>query len=183
MEKDKIKRFIDCYVPVTTCNLRCHYCYITQQRKFDAKLPEFKYSAEHVAKALSKERLGGACCINFCGGGETLLPPEMIGIIRKLLEEGHYVMVVTNGTMSKRFDEIAHNDNRQLYYQLLQKLCQASQLNDWGESILAKSNEYLTISDLNVIADNDWSLFQSLASACPELLNQGSWITYSYNQI
>ena len=59
MEKDKIKRFIDCYVPVTTCNLRCHYCYITQQRKFDAKLPEFKYSAEYIAKALSKERLGG----------------------------------------------------------------------------------------------------------------------------
>ena len=83
----------------------------------------------------------------------------------------------------QRFDEIAHSDNRQLYYQLLQKLCQASHLNDWGESILAKSNEYLTISDLNVIADNDWSLFQSLASACPELLNQGSWITYSYNQI
>lgn len=117
MEKDKIKRFIDCYVPVTTCNLRCHYCYITQQRKFDAKLPEFKYSAEHVAKALSKERLGGACCINFCGGGETLLPPEMIGIIRKLLEEGHYVMVVTNGTMSKRFDEIA-----QMPKELLERL-------------------------------------------------------------
>lgn len=117
MEKDKIKRFIDCYVPVTTCNLRCHYCYITQQRKFDAKLPEFKYSAEYIAKALSKERLGGVCCLNFCGGGETLLPPEMIGIIRKLLEEGHYVMVVTNGTMSNRFDEIS-----QMPKELLERL-------------------------------------------------------------
>lgn len=83
----------------------------------------------------------------------------------------------------KRFDDIAHCDNRQLYYLLLQKLCQASRLNDWGESILARSNDNLTISDLNTIADKDWSLFQSLVSVCPELLNQNSWITYSYNQI
>ena len=39
---DKIKRFIDCYVPVTTCTLRCHYCYITHHRLFDNKLPTFK---------------------------------------------------------------------------------------------------------------------------------------------
>ena len=103
---DKIKRFIDCYVPVTTCNLRCHYCYITQQRKFSDKLPEFKYSPKYIAQALSKERLGGLCCLNFCGGGETLLPPEMPNIIFELLKQGHYVMVVTNGTVSKRFDEI-----------------------------------------------------------------------------
>ena len=106
MKKDILKRFIDCYVPITTCNLRCHYCYITQQRKFDAKIPEFKYSAEYVAKALSKERLGGTCCLNFCGGGETLMPKEMVPIIKALLREGHYVMVVTNGTLSHRFDEI-----------------------------------------------------------------------------
>lgn len=107
MEKAKLKRFIDCYVPVTTCNFRCHYCYITQLRKFDDKLPTFKYSPEYIAKALSKERLGGVCCLNFCGGGETLLPPEVVPIIRALLEEGHFVMVVTNGSMTKRFEEIS----------------------------------------------------------------------------
>lgn len=83
----------------------------------------------------------------------------------------------------QRFDDVAHNDDRQMYYLLLQKLCQASRLNDWGESILARSNDNLTISDLNIIAEKDWSLFQSLISACPELLNQSSWITYSYSQI
>jgi organic radical activating enzyme len=106
LQKNKIKRFIDCYVPVTTCNLRCHYCYISHHRKFDDKLPVFKYSPERMGQALSKERLGGTCCINLCGGGETLLPPEMTDIIRCILEQGHYVMVVTNGTVSKRFDEI-----------------------------------------------------------------------------
>jgi hypothetical protein len=83
----------------------------------------------------------------------------------------------------QRFDDIAQSNDRQIYHLLLQKLCQTSHLNKWGESILARSNDYLTTSDLNTIADKDWSLFQSLVSACPELLNQCSWISYSCNQI
>ena len=104
---DKLKRFIDIYVPVTSCTLRCDYCYITQNRLFDNGLPSFKYDAATLRKGLSKERLGGTCLINFCGGGETLLPPEMISYIRAILEEGHYVMVVTNATVDRAFDEIA----------------------------------------------------------------------------
>ncbi len=104
---EKMKRFIDVHIPVTTCTLRCHYCYITHNRLFDNKLPTFKYSPEHVSKALSIERLGGICMFNFCGGGETLLPPEVPNYIKALLEEGHYVMVVTNATVNRAFDEIS----------------------------------------------------------------------------
>lgn len=104
---DKIKRFIDIYVPVTTCTLRCKYCYITTHRLFGGPLPVFKYSPEHVRQALSKDRLGGTCLLNFCAGGETLLAPHLLDYVRALLEEGHYVMIVTNATCSKRFDEIA----------------------------------------------------------------------------
>ena len=104
---DKMKRFIDIYVPVEACTLRCHYCYITHHRLFANKLPKFKYDAETFRKALSKERLGGVCLLNFCGGGETLLPPEMPSYIKAVLEEGHYAMVVTNATIDKAFDEIA----------------------------------------------------------------------------
>lgn len=104
---EKIKKFIDCLMPVSTCNLRCHYCYITLCRKFDDFLPKFKYSPEHYGKALSKKRLGGTCCINMCGLGETLLPPEMPEIIRSILKQGHYVMIVTNGTHTKAFQKIA----------------------------------------------------------------------------
>lgn len=103
---EKMKRFILLEIPVTTCNLRCKYCYITQQKRWKAKLPVFKYNAEQIRKALSVKRLGGVCLFNLCGGGETLLPPEMTNIIRALLEEGHYVEVVTNGTITKRFEEI-----------------------------------------------------------------------------
>ncbi len=104
---DKIKRFIDCYIPVTTCSLRCHYCYITHHRLFEGKLPEFRYSPKHVRQCLSKARLGGTCLFNFCGGGETLLVPQLLEYIKELLEEGHYVMIVTNATVTSAFTKIA----------------------------------------------------------------------------
>ncbi|HAK74632.1 MAG TPA: radical SAM protein [Sporomusaceae bacterium] len=103
---DKLKRYIECYIPTETCNLRCHYCYITQQRKFNNKLASFSQTPETIRSALSVERLGGKCLFNLCAGGETLLSEEILDVIKVLLEEGHYVMVVTNGTLTKRFDEI-----------------------------------------------------------------------------
>lgn len=103
---DKIKRFIECYVPVTACNLKCSYCYIIQENRREGKLPQFKYSPEYIGQALSKDRLGGTAYINLCGAGETLLPKEMKSIIENLLKQGHYVNITTNGTISQRFDEI-----------------------------------------------------------------------------
>ncbi|MDR2406911.1 MAG: radical SAM protein, partial [Bacteroidales bacterium] len=70
-----IKRFINCNLPVTTCNLRCHYCYITQSGDFDKKPVRFNYSHECMAEALSVERLGGISYLNLCAEGETLLYP------------------------------------------------------------------------------------------------------------
>lgn len=114
MQSENIKRFIDCFVPVKTCNLRCPYCYITQQREFDTALPDFPYSAEHIAKCLSRERLGGTCVLNLCGGGETLLPPQITRIVEEILKQGHYVMVVTNGTVRRRLDELCGLPNELL---------------------------------------------------------------------
>jgi hypothetical protein len=75
---------------------------------------------EEVRKALSKERLGGTCLINFCAGGETLLHPKVVDYIRALLEEGHYVMVVTNGSINKRF-EVIESFNKELFRRLFFK--------------------------------------------------------------
>ena len=112
---DKIKKFIDCYIPITTCNFRCPYCYITQNNRWNDALPEFKYSAQYVRKALSKERLGGTCLLNMCGGGETLLPPYIIELLKELLEEGHYIWIITNGSLNKRFEEISKFPKNLLY--------------------------------------------------------------------
>lgn len=43
----------------------------------------------------------------MCAGGETLISNEVLPIVKELILEGHYVMIVTNGTLSKRFREIS----------------------------------------------------------------------------
>ena len=112
---DSIKTFFDAYIPITSCNLKCQYCYITQQNLWFNKPPKFEYSPEHIAKALSKERLGGTCLFNMCGGGETLLHPHIIDIIQAILNEGHYVWVVTNGTLTSRYKKLAALQKDLLY--------------------------------------------------------------------
>ena len=95
---DKPKRFLECQFPVTICNLECPYCYIIQQNRRKMKKVDLKYSPEHIAKALRKERLGGVCWINICGAGETLIQDEVIDII-ELLERG--LEVRTQGVRPK----------------------------------------------------------------------------------
>lgn len=104
---DKIKHYIECYIETETCNLRCHYCYIALQERFTNKIQKFSHSKEDIRRALSKERLGGPCLLNFCAGGETLLDEDALQVAKELLKEGHYINLVTNGTISKRFEEIA----------------------------------------------------------------------------
>lgn len=102
-----IKYFFDTYVPITSCNLKCQYCYITQQNLWFNKPPKFNHDKNHIAQALSKERLGGICMFNMCGGGETLLHPYILDIIEAILKEGHYIWVVTNGTLTSRYQKIS----------------------------------------------------------------------------
>ncbi len=104
---DKIKRYVECYVPITTCNFKCAYCYITLTDKWKNEIQPIGHSPEEIRKALSKKRLGGTCLINLCGGGETLLCPDIAAVIKELLREGHFVMVVTNGSITKVLKEIA----------------------------------------------------------------------------
>ena len=110
----KMKRFVNLYIPVTTCNFKCSYCYITQSGLWKSKVPEFKYDASVIRKGLSKKRLGGICHINICGDGETLIPEAITPIVKELLLEGHYIMIVTNGSISKRFDDLLNLDDELL---------------------------------------------------------------------
>ena len=108
----KFKKLIECYVPIYACNFRCEYCYIKQNpsRSFENKVEKFKYSPEHMAKCMTKERFGGTCLINLCAGGETLLSHETVELAKLLLEEGHYVMIVNNGTCTKHINELISFD-------------------------------------------------------------------------
>ncbi|MEW9077531.1 radical SAM protein [Terrisporobacter glycolicus] len=103
----KIKRLLVINVPIKNCNLSCEYCYISALNESKKGCAKFNYSPEYVGKCLSEERLGGTCIVNLTGGGETLIPKEMPQYIYQILKQGHYLEVVTNGTLTNRFDEIA----------------------------------------------------------------------------
>ena len=104
--KNTLTRFIDCHVPTEVCNFKCPYCYISQHSRREGEIGKINHSPEEIRQALSLERLGGVCLINFCAGGETLLGEEILPIIKEILREGHFVQIVTNGSISKRFEEI-----------------------------------------------------------------------------
>jgi organic radical activating enzyme len=101
-----ITTFIECLIPITACNMKCHYCYVAQRGQNKATLPKMKYSPETIGKALSKNRLKGNAYISMCGAGETLLVREITEILFAILKEGHYANITTNGTISEKFDEI-----------------------------------------------------------------------------
>lgn len=103
---EKIKRFFECALPITACNIKCSYCYVIQEARRSMKIEELQYPPEYVAKALSKKRLGGVCLFNICGSGETLAHPQIVDLVKCILEEGHYVSITTNGTLTNKFEKI-----------------------------------------------------------------------------
>lgn len=105
-----MKRFFECLVPTTACNIKCSYCYIIQENRRKNEKALFLYTPQHIGKALSLERLGGVSFISMTAAGETLLPVEIPEITYEILKQGHFVNITTNGTISKRFDEILNFD-------------------------------------------------------------------------
>ena len=102
----KIKRMINMGIPVTACNMRCSYCYVSEAGWRTDDLGHLDYPPEHIQRCLTQERTGGVCHVNICGSGETLLPDYAMDLIRRMLENGHYVSVATNGTLTKRLEEL-----------------------------------------------------------------------------
>lgn len=104
-DENRLVKFFDCGLPYTNCNFRCSYCYIRQHREFVT--PELvMHSPAFIGKAFSKKRLGGTALINICGVGETLMCEELVPVVKHILDEGQYVSIVTNGTISKAFDKM-----------------------------------------------------------------------------
>ncbi len=115
MEAINVKKLIMLHVPTSICNFRCHYCYLAQrQEAYQGKQAEMKYSPEHVALALSSERMGGPCFINSCAAGETLLTKDIDLYYKALVEEGHFLEIVTNLTVTSMIDRILSWDRQLL---------------------------------------------------------------------
>lgn len=106
-ENQQIQKIINVYVPGNVCNMRCSYCYVTECLKSNhEEHAVFQYSVEHMIEAFRPERIGGIAYILVIGGGETLIPPEVVPFVKGLLRQGHVVEVVTNNTLDHRIDEL-----------------------------------------------------------------------------
>lgn len=103
---ESIKRFFECLLPETVCNMKCSYCYVIQRDKRKMKLAYLKYSPEQIGAALTKERLGGTCYFSICGAGETTAQPEIAEIAFRILEQGHFVNITTNGSLTSSLNNI-----------------------------------------------------------------------------
>ena len=112
---DQINRIIHFKIPMSICNLRCHYCYLSQRDKcFQGDQPLMKYSPEFFGKAFSKERLGGIAYFNFCADGETMLVKDIDKYIKVIVEQGHYVELISNMTVTKIVDRFLEWDKELL---------------------------------------------------------------------
>ncbi len=104
---DKINRLISLLIPMSICNLRCDYCYLShRENSYQNRQVIFKHPPSYIKKALSQKRLGGRAYINVCADGETLLAENIEEYIKALLEEGHYVEFVTNLTITSVLKKI-----------------------------------------------------------------------------
>ena len=112
---EKIKKILLFSIPMSICNFRCHYCYLAQRPEhYQGIQPKMKYTPQEVAQALSYERMGGSCFMNFCADGETLLTKDIDLYVKALVEQGHYAEVVTNLSVSNMLDKFLNWDKELL---------------------------------------------------------------------
>lgn len=104
---DKIKKIFLVGIPMSICNFRCSYCYLAQRDEhYQGIQPIMKYTPEEVGRAMTKERIGGPAYFNFCADGETLLTKDIDKYVKVILENGHYVELVTNLTVTPVLEKI-----------------------------------------------------------------------------
>lgn len=103
----RIAAFIEVLIPITACNLECHYCYIIQRHQRAMEAPKFHATPSEIGYALRPERFGGRLYVSLCGAGETMLTKELPEIVKSILEYGNYINITTNGTIRKSFYKIA----------------------------------------------------------------------------
>lgn len=150
--KDAMIRFIDCFIPTEVCNLKCPYCYIGQRNGFTGSINPIGHSPLEVRAALSKKRFGGIMFINMCAGGETLLGADILPIVKELINEGHYVQIVTNGLLRDRFKEISTWDKEILQHLFIKfsfhytELKRLNKIEYFFENILMVKNAGCSIS-------------------------------------
>lgn len=99
--KDKIHKILLFKIPLSICNFRCNYCYLSQRdESYQGIQPQMQFTPKEIGYAIRKERLGGIAYCNLCADGETLLLKNIEKYIEEIVKQGHYVEIVTNLTIT-----------------------------------------------------------------------------------
>ena len=107
----KVNRILLFRIPLSICNFRCQYCYISQRPvHFQGTIPEMRLTPEEFGKAVSAKRMNGFCYANFCADGETLLTKDIDLYVKCFCEQGHFAEVVTNLSITKEIDRFLEWD-------------------------------------------------------------------------
>lgn len=101
-----MRRFIECLIPLTSCNLKCSYCYVIQEGRRKNEKAILKYPPERIGKGLSQKRLGGISLISMTASGETFILPELPLVVFNVLKQGHFVNLTTNGTLTLQMKKL-----------------------------------------------------------------------------
>ena len=186
--KTLIKRFIDIYVPTEKCNFKCSYCYLGQKNKQNGEINPIGHSSKEIRDALSMKRWGGTMFLNFCAGGETLLGEDILPVILELLKEGHFVQIVTNGSVSGRFREISKWSKEYLdrlfvkfsfHYIELKRL---NLLDNYFENVQLMRNNGVSISLEITPCDDMLPMREEMKSVCLEKVGAMPHITVARDE-
>lgn len=162
---EQVKKLLFFRIPMSICNLRCHYCYLAQRKEcYQGVSPVMKYSPQEVAEALSLGRVGGAAFMNFCADGETLLTKDLDLYVKELVKEGHYAEIVTNLTITSALEKFLGWDKELLKH--LEFKC---------------SFHYLELKEkklLNTFAENVKKIWKAGASASIEITPSDELMPY-----
>lgn len=176
----KVKRFFDCQVPVNLCNFECDYCTVGQWKAVQGPGPKeympFKYPVEQMAAALSPKRWGGICAINLCGNGETLLHPQILEFTKLLLKDGHFVSIVTNGTVTKAIDylcDLEEEMRSRIFFKFsfhYTELLKRNLLNSYFDNVNKAHRAGMSLTVELVASDGNVPYIEEIKEVCMEKL-------------
>ncbi len=108
LKKEKMKKYIGLHITENNCNFDCEYCYLAlnPQRRYADLNRRNPHLPQYVRSCLSYKKLGGSCLIGITGSGETMLADGINDLCIELLKEGHYLHIVTNGTVINKIQDL-----------------------------------------------------------------------------
>ncbi len=163
------------FIRLTGCNLRCSYCDTAYAFTEGKRLPllEIVTEVQRLAAAYPKSASTPRLPLVELTGGEPLLQPNALPLMRQLCDTGFTVLLETSGAL-----DISGVDPR--VHRIMDLKCPSSgevERNRWENLNHLKSSDEIKFV-ISTVQDYEWAKAQvtqhQLAARCPLLF---SWVT------